>query len=63
MGGGLNQFSKRGVLAGPHLLEGVCWEKGDDFIQGGCNFHIKLNQNLKYLTSKKVYEQKYFSLS
>ena len=30
---------------------------------GGCNFHIKINQNLNYLTPKEVYEQKYISLS
>ena len=30
--------------------------------QWGCNFHI-INWNLKYLMTKKVYKQKYFSLS
>ena len=29
------KFSKRGSLTGPQLLEGVCWERGGDFIQGG----------------------------
>ena len=51
------KFSKkRGGLIRPQLLEGDCWERG------GCNFHKKTNQNLDYLTTKKVYEQKYFSL-
>ena len=52
-GGGLDRTS---------TFRGVCWEKGSDFIPGECNFHIKINQNLKYLTAKRVYEQKYFSL-
>ena len=46
------KFSKSEVLTGPQLLEGVCWERGGDFIQG-CSFHIKINQNLKCLTAKK----------
>ena len=58
------KFSKReGRLTKPQLLDGVCSERGGDFIQGSGNFHIKINQNLKYLTAKKVYWQKYFPLS
>ena len=36
-GGGvepLTKFSKRGDLTRPQLLEGGCWERGDDFFQG-----------------------------
>ena len=43
------KFSKRGGLTEPQLLEGICWERrGSDFIWvgGGCNFHIKINQNI-----------------
>ena len=40
-----------GGLTGPQLLDGICWEQGGDFIQGGegggCNFPIKINQNIK----------------
>ena len=32
-------------LTGPQMLEGVCWDRGVDFFQGGgggsCNFQIK----------------------
>ena len=37
------KFSKRegGVLTGPQLLEGGCWERRGHFFQGGCNFYIK----------------------
>ena len=28
-------FSKRGDLTGPQLLEGGCWEIGGGFFQGG----------------------------
>ena len=40
------KFSKRGVLTGPHLLEGGCWEREGDFFLfsgggGSCNFHTK----------------------
>ena len=55
------KFSKRGGLPGPQLLEGVCWERGGDFIQGGgCSFHIKINQNLKYLMAKKFMSKSIF---
>ena len=36
--GGLSlqpKFQKGGDLAGPHLLEGGCWEIGSDFFQVG----------------------------
>ena len=36
------KFSKRGWgLTGPQLLEGVCWERGGDFFQGGLQFSHK----------------------
>ena len=36
----LNQIFKKGGLTGPQFLEGACWERGGDFFQGACNFHI-----------------------
>ena len=53
---------KKGGLDRTSTFRGGCWERGGDFFQGGgvCNCHI--NQNLKYLMTKKVYKQKYFSL-
>ena len=36
-------FSKRGGLTGPQLLEVDFRERGSDFFQWGCNFHIKIN--------------------
>ena len=29
------KFSKRGGFTGPQLLEGYCWERGDEFFQVG----------------------------
>ena len=55
-------FSKKGGLIGPQLLEGGCWERGGTFFRGGCNIHIKNNQNLKNLMSEKVYKQKYLRI-
>ena len=62
------KFSKSGGLARPQLLEGGCWERGGwlFLVGGGCNFHIKNKlkfEILKYLMIKKVYKQKYISLS
>ena len=31
------------VLTGPQLLEGGFWERGGDFFQRRCHFHIKIN--------------------
>ena len=36
-------FSKRGALTGPQLLQGVAGKEGVTFFRGGCNFHIKIN--------------------
>ena len=39
----LQAILKWGNLTGPQPLEGVCWERWGDFLQGGggLNFHIK----------------------
>ena len=47
------KFSKRGGLTGPQLLEGGCWERGGDFFQGGCNFHIKNKLKSEIFNDKK----------
>ena len=63
-GGGVEpptKFSKKGGgLTGPQILDGGCWERGADFFQGGCNFRIKINQNLKYLMTKKTTSKNIF---
>ena len=48
-------------MTGPQLLEGVAGKEGVTFFRGSCNVHQK-NKNLKYLMTKKVYKQKYFSV-
>ena len=48
------KFSKRRGLTGPSLLEGVT------LFMGGCGFHIKINQNLKYLMAKKFMSKNIF---
>ena len=66
-GGGVEpptKFSKSGGLTGPQPLEMICWERGSDFFQGeGCNFYIRNKSKSKIFNVKKVYKQKYFSLS
>ena len=60
------KFSKRGGLKGPQLLEGVCWKsggeggQGETFFRGGCNF---CETKPEIFNHKKVYKQKYFSLT
>ena len=59
------KFSKRRGLTGLQLLQWVCSERGGDFIQGlrgggGCSFHIKINQNLKYLMAKTLMSKNIF---
>ena len=57
-------FSKSESLKGPQLLEVNCWKREGDFFQGmGCIFHIKNKLKSENLMSKKVYKQKYVSLS
>ena len=65
-GGGIEpptKFSKRGGLAGSQFLEWGCWEGGGDLFQGACSFYIKNKLIFEIFNDKKVYKQKYFSLS
>ena len=50
-------FSKSGGLTRPQLLEGGCWERGGDFFQEGCDFHIKNKLKSEIFNDKKVYKQ------
>ena len=59
----LTRFSKREGLRGSQFLEGGCWERRSDFFRVGCSFYVKINHNLKCLTTKEVYEQKCFSVT
>ena len=59
----LTRFSKREGLRGSQFLEGVAGKEGVTFFRVGCSFYIKINHNLKYLTTKEVYEQKCFSVT
>ena len=54
------KFSKRGGLTGPQLLEGVAGKDGVTLFRDGCSFHIKINQNLKYLMAKKFMSKNIF---
>ena len=66
LGGGETptKFSKRRGLTGPQLLEGGCWERESDFFHMGEGLQFShINKNLKYLMTKKVHKEKYFSLS
>ena len=47
------KFSKRRAFTGPQLLEGGCWERGECFFQGGCNFHIKNKSKSEISNYKK----------
>ena len=47
-------YSKRRGWTGPQLLEGVAGKEGTWLYLGGCSFYIKINQNLKYLMTKKL---------
>ena len=61
-----NQIFKKGGagLTGPQLLERVAGKEGWLFSWGwGCNFHIKNKLKSEIFNDKKVYKQKYFSLS
>ena len=56
-GGGVEaptNYSKRRGWTGPQLLEGVAGKEGTWLYLGGCSFYIKINQNLKYLMTKKL---------
>ena len=52
-----------GVWQGLNFWRGFAGKEGVTLFRGGCNFYIKINQNLKYLMAKKGYEQKNISLS
>ena len=54
-GGWISNFSKRGDLTGPQLLEGCCWERGEWLFSGGwlCNFHIKNKLKSQIFNDKK----------
>ena len=54
--GGLSfqhKFQKWGGLTRSQLLEGVCWERGGNFFQGGCNFDIKNKLKSEIFNDKK----------
>ena len=54
-----------GTWTGSQFLEGIAGKEGVTLFSGvgGCSFYIKINKTLKYLTTEKVYKQKYFSQS
>ena len=57
-GGGLDRTST--------FTEGLLGKRGMTFFQGegeGCNFYIKNKLRFEIFNDKKVYKQKYFSLS
>ena len=54
---------QKGGLTGPQVLEGAAGKEAMTFFSGGCNFHIKNKLKSEIFNDKKVYKQKYFSLS
>ena len=44
------------------ILEGGCWKKGGDFVQGSCSFYIK-NKLKNEIFNKKKSGTNFFSLS
>ena len=46
-------------LVTPAEIEGMTFFRGE----GGCNFYLRNKLKSKILNDKKVYKQKYFSLS
>ena len=56
-------LKRKGVLKGSQILEMSCWEGGGDLFQRGCSFYIKSKLKSEIFMSKKVYKQKFFSLS
>ena len=57
------KFSKRGgAWQDLNFWRGVCGKERVTFSGGGgCNFYVR--DKLKYLMTKKVYKQRYFSLT
>ena len=47
-----------GVKPPTKLLEGGCWERGGDFFQEGCNFHIKNKLKSEIFIDKKKFISK-----
>ena len=46
-------FKKGGGLTEPQLLERDSWEREDDFVHGGCDFHIKNKLKSEIFNDKK----------
>ena len=60
------QIFKRGGgagLAGPQLWEEVAEKEGVTFFRMGCNFTHKKKLKSEIFNDKKVYKQKYFSVT
>ena len=53
-------FKNGGGLTRSQLLEGVCWERGGNFFQGGCNFDIKNKLKSEIFNDKKSLQAKIF---
>ena len=47
------KFSKRGGLDRTSTFRGDCGERGCDFLQRGCNFHIKKKLKFEIFNKKK----------
>ena len=58
----LPNFQKGRALQDLSFEKGIAGKERLTFFTGGCNFTKKINWNLKYLMTKKVYKQKYFWL-
>ena len=58
----LSNFQKGGFDRASTLRRRLLDKRVVNFFRGGCNFYKKINCNLKYLTTKKVYKQKFFSV-
>ena len=54
------KISKRGDLIGPQLLEGDCWERGDNFFQGGLQFSHKSKLKSEIFNDKNSLQAKIF---
>ena len=56
-------LKKRGLNRTSTFRGGLLGKTGVTFFRGGCNFHMKNKLKSKIFNDKKVYKQKYFSLS
>ena len=61
----LTKFSNRWALTGTQLWEGGCWKGGVTFFRRVAILQTKKKNKLKseMFNDKKIYKQKYFSLS